>query len=90
MSTHDAIQPDKNIRFFSCNSNGDQLFSVNSTPPLIDALEMAHCFLVTAESNLRDTADRLNDSTAWASVYMLEMACAIVAAAVSSSYGKGE
>lgn len=73
--------------FFRANANGDLLFDVRAGIPLIDALEMASCYLVSARDLCAEAAERTtgeNPDHAWGSYYLLELACAVLQGAISA------
>lgn len=73
--------------FFRANANGDLLFDVRAGIPLIDALEMASCYLVSARDLCAESAERTtgeNPDHAWGSYYLLELACAVLQGAITA------
>jgi hypothetical protein len=66
------------IKFLPCNSDSEALFSVNPDIPALDALEQASRFIGTAREIAAVSAEDLNTEAPWATVYLLDMAMAIV------------
>lgn len=68
--------------FFSCNPNGDTLFSVQPDVALDDALDLASCFLASALSIVEQVAQDVGSMQIHGASYLIEMAKAIVEAAL--------
>lgn len=68
--------------FFSCNIRDDLLFSVRAGIPANDALEQASSFLAAAGSTVYQVAEKVGGESAYAAGYLVEMAKAIVDAAI--------
>jgi hypothetical protein len=68
--------------FFSCNPERQKLFSVTPGAPIIDALEMASCFL--AEIMQADAKTDEESPFYWWRAYLIEAVKAIVDSAVQS------
>lgn len=72
--------------FCSINPAGQMLFAVNDGVPLVEALEMAQCYLSAARAITAQTADSLDSGEAFGAHYLVEMAAAVLDSAVSSAY----
>ena len=70
--------------FFSCNPEGDALFSVREGVPAIDALEYASTFLSVASATAHNAALSTNDEQSFAAAYLIDMSKAIVDAAIKA------
>lgn len=66
------------VEFFPCNGQGTALFAVCPGVPAQDALELASCFLASADAALQSSLQERDDGVAWASLYLMQMAKAIV------------
>ena len=72
--------------FFSCNSRGEQLFSVRENISATDALEQASCFMATAFDVTYQAADSTQSNAVSGAAYLIEMAKAVLDAAISLAY----
>lgn len=72
------------VNFFSCNPQLEPLFSVRAGIPANDALEQASCLLGSARAVASTAASESDTEAAWAAVYLLDMANAIVDAAIDT------
>lgn len=68
--------------FFSCNPSGDQLFSVRENISATDALEQASCFMAAARHATYQAADDANSEAVFGAAYLIEMAKAVLDAAI--------
>jgi hypothetical protein len=67
--------------FFSCNPDGDNLFSVRQGLPVDDAISVASAIMASATETIRSMAEKHDDSELWGALYLLEMVGATMAAA---------
>lgn len=70
--------------FFSCNARDDLLFSVRAGIPADDALEQASCFLAAARTTVYQVAEKVGSESVYGAGYLVEMAKALVDAAILS------
>lgn len=85
--TTGAIAPTRKTsphQFFSCNPEQDMLFAVREGLPATDALEMALCFLASAQDITEEVAQAEHDDRIWGAFYLIKMAMAVVDAAVGA------
>lgn len=81
----------REIPFFSCNPNGDSLFTVRAGLPLEDALNEASCFLGAAQGVVSDAAMDLSgpehpeSRDIFAALYLVQFAKALVDAAIKAA-----
>lgn len=71
-------------KFFSCNPEQDMLFAVREGIPATDALEMASCFLASAQDITAEVAQDERGDRIWGAFYLIKMAKAVVDAAVGA------
>lgn len=75
--------------FQRCNSDGDLLFSVSQGIRVGDAIETAHAYVAAATAVAKAVAEESISDTeegAWASVYLMEFAQAVLCACVDQVY----
>jgi len=70
--------------FFSCSSDGTPLFAVRDGIAFEDALNQASCLMETAESLTARAAMAADTYEVWAAAYLVEMANAVISAAVAA------
>ncbi|MBS1185276.1 MAG: hypothetical protein H6R09_877 [Proteobacteria bacterium] len=81
--------------FFSCNSEGDCLFSVRAGIPAGDALEMASCFLDVARSAVRQLSDESagdssdDGNSSYAADHLITLAKALIDALSTGAQRQG-
>lgn len=64
--------------FFSCNPEGDCLFSVRAGIPASNALESASCFLDVARSSVRQIAEDGGSASEYAADHLITLAKALI------------
>ena len=62
--------------FFSCNPDGDNIFSVRQGLPVDDAINVASAIMASATETIRSMAEKHDDSELWGALYLLQMAAA--------------
>ncbi len=67
--------------FFPCDGGKAKLFCVNEGLPLVAALEQSSVLLSAALGTAINTAHDDNTREAWATVYLIQMAAAVIEAA---------
>ena len=73
-----SIRATRAYDFFSCNPEGDCLFSVRAGIPAGDALEMASCFLDVARSASRQRGEEGGGASEYAADHLITLAKALI------------
>lgn len=74
------------VNFFSCTADQDALFTVRDDAPVKEALEITQCLVSSARDAAITAAEALDGDqphSLWATAYLLEIAVAVLEAAVS-------
>jgi hypothetical protein len=91
-NTRGATAPEletRNHQFARANADGKLLFAINDGVPLIDALEMAQCYLISAKEITAQTAMNFAQSdgsdSLYGAHYLCVLACAVLSSVVSAA-----
>jgi hypothetical protein len=78
------------LSFYRANAAGDLLFQVRAGVPVINALEVASCYMAAAKDAAQYAAEAASGDApdgAWAVFYLVELAHTVLGS-VTAAYGK--